>query len=68
MPNITELNEVLKTAQKASVVSRALHYSWAELQVHEVDLLLEMTTEYSDSVTEYLINLSGETDGGESNV
>lgn len=63
MANIAELNEVLKTAQKASVISRALHYSWAELQVHEVDLLLEMTTGYADSVTEYLINLSGSDDG-----
>ena len=68
MTNTTELNEVLKNAQKASVIARALHYTWVELQGHEVELMLEMTTEYADSVTEYLINLSGETDGGESNV
>ncbi|WP_405080993.1 hypothetical protein ACI51X_18495 [Pectobacterium versatile] len=60
MSNQVELNEVLKNAQKASVIARALHYTWVELQGHEVELMLEMTTEYADSVTEYLINLSGE--------
>lgn len=60
MANQVELNEVLKNAQKASVIARALNYTWVELQGHEVELLLEMTTEYADSVTEYLINLSGE--------
>lgn len=63
MANTAELNEVLKNAQKASVIARALHYTWVELQGHEVELMLEMTTEYADSVTEYLINLSGEDDG-----
>ncbi|URG53036.1 hypothetical protein IG605_001265 [Pectobacterium quasiaquaticum] len=60
MANQVELNEVLKNAQKASVIARALNYTWVELQGHEVELLLEMTTEYADSVTEFLINLSGE--------
>ncbi|HBS6919851.1 hypothetical protein K9I53_02195 [Klebsiella quasipneumoniae] len=60
MSNIGELNEILKNAQKASVIARALHYSWVELQGHEVALMLEMTTEYTDFVTEHLINLSGE--------
>ncbi|MCQ8234092.1 hypothetical protein [Pectobacterium carotovorum] len=63
MANQVELNEVLKNAQKASVIARALNYTWVELQGHEVELLLEMTTEYADSVTEYLINLSGEDNG-----
>lgn len=63
MPNQVELNEVLKNAQKASVIARALNYTWVELQGREVELLLEMTTEYADSVTEYLINLSGEDNG-----
>ncbi|MDK9420823.1 hypothetical protein PO857_003135 [Pectobacterium carotovorum] len=63
MSNQVELNEVLKNAQKASVIARALNYTWVELQGHEVELLLEMTTEYADSVTEYLINLSGEDNG-----
>lgn len=66
MSDITELNEVLKNAQKASVLARALHYTWVELKGHEVELMLEMTTEYADSVTEYLINLSGEDNGSES--
>ncbi|HDZ0658744.1 TPA: hypothetical protein RRT39_002026 [Klebsiella pneumoniae] len=60
MSNIGELNEILKNAKKASVIARALHYSWVELQGHEVALMLEMTTEYTDFVTEHLINLSGE--------
>ena len=64
MSNQVELNEVLKNAQKASVIARALNYTWVELQGHEVELLLEMTTEYADSVTEYLINLSGEDSEG----
>ena len=64
MSNQVELNEVLKNAQKASVIARALHYTWVELQAHEVELMLEMTTEYADSVTEYLINLSGEDSEG----
>lgn len=63
MTNQVELKEVLKNAQKASVIARALNYTWVELQGHEVELLLEMTTEYADSVTEYLINLSGEDNG-----
>lgn len=63
MANQVKLNEVLKNAQKASVIARALNYTWVELQGHEVELLLEMTTEYADSVTEYLINLSGEDNG-----
>lgn len=60
MSSTAELNEILKNAQKASVIARALHYSWVELQGHEVELMLEMTTEYADFVTEHLINLSGE--------
>lgn len=64
MSNQVEINEVLKNAQKASVIARALHYTWVELQGHEVELMLEMTTEYTDSVTEYLINLSGEKSEG----
>lgn len=60
MRNQAELNEVLKNAQKASVIARSLHHSWVELQGHEVELMLEMTTECTASVAEYLINLSGE--------
>ncbi|HBU8934697.1 hypothetical protein [Klebsiella pneumoniae] len=59
MSNIGELNEILKNAQKASVIARALHHSWVELQGHEVELMLEMTTEYADFVAENLINLYG---------
>ncbi|CNI04468.1 hypothetical protein [Yersinia pekkanenii] len=50
----------LQQAQKASAVIRALHHSWVELPGHEVELLLEMSSGYADSVTEYLISLSGE--------
>lgn len=63
MCNQVEFNEVLKNAQKASAIARALYFTWVELQGHEVELLLEMTTEYADSVTERLINLSGEDNG-----
>ena len=59
MSNIGELNEILKNAQKASVIARAFHHSWVELQGHEVELMLEMTTEYADFVAENLINLYG---------
>ncbi|AYD45327.1 hypothetical protein [Yersinia rochesterensis] len=50
----------LQQAQRASAVIRALRHSWVGLPGHEVELLLEMSSEYADSVTEYLINLSGE--------
>ncbi|MBO1551534.1 hypothetical protein [Yersinia pseudotuberculosis] len=50
----------LDQAQRASAVIRALRHSWVELPGNEVELLLEMSSGYADSVTEYLINLSGE--------
>lgn len=50
----------LDQAQRASAVIRALRHSWVELPGNEVELLLEMSSEYADSVTEYLISLSGE--------
>lgn len=58
-----ELMDILLKAQKASAIIRALNYSWIELPGCEVEALLSMSSEYADSVTEYLINLSG--DNGE---
>ncbi len=55
-----ELMDILLKAQKASAITRALHYSWVELPGAEIELLIGMLSEYSDSVTESLINLSGE--------
>lgn len=57
---MTVVMVTLQEAQRASAVIRALRHSWVELQGNEVELLLEMSSEYADSVTEYLINLSGE--------
>ncbi|WP_145551869.1 hypothetical protein [Yersinia mollaretii] len=57
---MTAVMSTLQQAQRASAVIRALHHSWVELPGHEVELLLEMSSEYADSATEYLINLSGE--------
>ncbi|CNI37514.1 hypothetical protein [Yersinia pekkanenii] len=54
------LMDTLLNAQKASAVIRALNHSWVELSGCEVELLLDMSSEYADSVTEYLINRSGE--------
>ncbi|CNI16599.1 Uncharacterised protein [Yersinia similis] len=51
---------ILLNAQKTSALIRALNYSWTELSRCEVELLLDMSSEYADSVTEYLINRSGE--------
>lgn len=59
MSNLAELNEALLNAQKASAAIRSLHYSWVELKGIEVELLLEISSRYADSVTEYLTNLSG---------
>jgi|GEM_PF-3188921 len=60
-----ELNQALQNAQKASVSIRSLLHAWVELPGIEVELMLEMASQYADQVTEYLINQSGE-DSGES--
>ncbi|CNC83859.1 hypothetical protein [Yersinia pseudotuberculosis] len=57
---MTVVMVTLQEAQRASAVIRALRHSWVELPGNEVELLLEMSSGYADSVTEYLINLSGE--------
>jgi len=58
-----ELEDALLNAQKVSAVVRALHFSWVELPGCEVELLLEMSSQYADLVTKCLINKSGEPDG-----
>jgi len=63
MHNQKEVMQALQNAQKASAAVRALLHSWVELPGAEVELLLEMSSEYADEVTAYLINLSGEDDG-----
>ncbi|HII3673163.1 TPA: hypothetical protein ACY3XY_003482 [Yersinia enterocolitica] len=57
---MTTVVVTLQDAQRASAVIRALRHSWADLPKCEVEVLLEMSSEYADSVTEYLINLSDE--------
>ncbi|CNK43109.1 Uncharacterised protein [Yersinia mollaretii] len=57
---MTAVMSTLQQAQRASAVIRALRHSWVEIPGHEVELLLEMSSEYADLATEYLINLSGE--------
>lgn len=54
-----ELNEALQNAQRTSAAIRSLHFSWIELQGNEVEVMLEMTSQYADEVTAYLIELSG---------
>lgn len=55
----------LLSAQKTSAILHSLLISWVELTGSEVELMISMASEYSDSVTEYLINRSGEEGCGE---
>ncbi|AKP33312.1 hypothetical protein [Yersinia aleksiciae] len=57
---MTAVMSTLQQAQRASAVIRALRYSLWELSSHEIETLLEVSSEYADSATECLINLSGE--------
>ncbi|PHI31061.1 hypothetical protein [Budvicia aquatica] len=57
---IKQLNDILQKSQQASAIARAMYHSWLELPGCEIELLIGMFSEYSDSVTECLINLSGE--------
>ncbi|EKN6273817.1 hypothetical protein DVP66_10090 [Yersinia enterocolitica] len=57
---MTAVMSTLQQAQRTSAVIRALRYSLWELSSHEIETLLEVSSEYADSATECLINLSGE--------
>ncbi|WP_145560891.1 hypothetical protein [Yersinia bercovieri] len=57
---MTAVMSTLQQAQRTSAVICALRYSLWELSSHEIETLLEVSSEYADSVTECLINLSGE--------
>ncbi|MER2978872.1 hypothetical protein [Serratia bockelmannii] len=64
-PNNGALMDNLLSAQKTSAILHSLLISWVELTGSEVELMISMASEYSDSVTEYLINRSGEDENGE---
>ncbi|EKN4009683.1 hypothetical protein NUF65_001336 [Yersinia enterocolitica] len=57
---MTAVMSTLQQAQRTSAVIRALRYSLWELSSHEIETLFEVSSEYADSATECLINLSGE--------
>ncbi|EKN4788149.1 hypothetical protein WKS02_001523 [Yersinia enterocolitica] len=57
---MTAVMSTLQQTQRASAVIRALRCSLWELSSHEIETLLEVSSEYADSATECLINLSGE--------
>lgn len=55
----------LLNARKTSTMLNSLLISWVELKGDEVELMINMASEYADSVTEYLVNLSGEEENEE---
>ncbi|CAI2505551.1 MAG: hypothetical protein LKJ78_08170 [Serratia liquefaciens] len=57
--------DALINARKTSMMLRSLLISWVELKGDEVELMIGMASEYADSVTECLNNLSGEEENEE---
>lgn len=49
--------DIALKAQRASAITRALSYSWLELPGCDIEVLFGVILEYTDSVTEHLINL-----------
>lgn len=46
----------LENAQKLNAVINALRFSWAELHSEDVEALMHVATEYSESIKSWLTN------------
>ncbi|EJB2593942.1 hypothetical protein MT629_004938 [Salmonella enterica] len=60
---MSEQIRLLENAQKLNAVINALRFSWAELNGEDIEALMHMATEYTESMKNYLTNKA---EGGES--
>ncbi|ENH8631328.1 hypothetical protein ABWW30_003943 [Salmonella enterica] len=57
---MSEQIRLLENAQKLNAVINALRFSWAELNGEDIEALMHMATEYTESMKTYLTNKAEE--------